>query len=128
MEMCYDGIMVMPNSAVLMDPEEMTYVDGGSSQTLNETTGKIRSRLDVIINGAIVGNAAAVAAGAAVGNILGAVIGYLAGSAYFTPMINYGRAAHNKVEGFIAKYGTNKACSMTSTWSTIFLTGITVSV
>ncbi len=30
MEMCYDGALVMPSNYVVMDEEEMTYVEGGS--------------------------------------------------------------------------------------------------
>ncbi len=29
MNMTYDGVLVMPNNYVVMDQEEMTYVDGG---------------------------------------------------------------------------------------------------
>ena len=29
MDMCYDGALVMPSSYVVMDEEEMTYVEGG---------------------------------------------------------------------------------------------------
>lgn len=38
MEMCYDGMLVMPSSYAVMDEEEMTYVDGGGSITINRTT------------------------------------------------------------------------------------------
>ncbi len=33
MEMCYDGALVMPSSYVVMNEEEMTYLDGGTSYT-----------------------------------------------------------------------------------------------
>lgn len=33
MEMCYDGALVMPMNCVVMDEEEMTYVDGGKRYT-----------------------------------------------------------------------------------------------
>ena len=44
MAMSYDGVLVMPNSYVLMNDEEMTYVDGGSynvpmSKTLDSKSG-----------------------------------------------------------------------------------------
>jgi hypothetical protein len=29
MDMCYEGTLVMPSNCVVMDEEEMTYVDGG---------------------------------------------------------------------------------------------------
>lgn len=35
MEMCYDGILMMPNSYAVMDDQEMTYVDGGISYSQN---------------------------------------------------------------------------------------------
>ena len=34
MEMCYDGALVMPSSYVVMDEEEMTYVEGGDAKKL----------------------------------------------------------------------------------------------
>lgn len=33
MNMTYDGVLVMPNNYVVMDQEEMTYVDGGIAVT-----------------------------------------------------------------------------------------------
>ena len=30
MDMCYDGTLVMPSNCVVMDEEEMTYVEGGA--------------------------------------------------------------------------------------------------
>lgn len=38
MEMCYDGALVMPNSFALMNEDEMMYVEGGGSITINKTT------------------------------------------------------------------------------------------
>lgn len=34
MEMCYDGALVMPSSYAVMSEDEMTYVQGGSINTL----------------------------------------------------------------------------------------------
>lgn len=31
MDMCYDGVLVMPSDYAVMDEEEMTYVEGGIS-------------------------------------------------------------------------------------------------
>ena len=36
--MCYDGALVMPSSYAVMNEEEMTYVEGGGSITINRTT------------------------------------------------------------------------------------------
>ena len=38
MEMCYDGALVLPNSFAVLDKEEMVYVEGGGSITINRTT------------------------------------------------------------------------------------------
>ncbi len=35
MEMCYDGALVMPSNYVVMDEEEMTYVEGGKVRSTN---------------------------------------------------------------------------------------------
>lgn len=37
MEMCYDGVLVMPSNYVAMDEEEMTYVEGGGTTTYKMT-------------------------------------------------------------------------------------------
>ena len=34
MDMCYEGALVMPSSYAVMDEEEMTYVEGGFSDTI----------------------------------------------------------------------------------------------
>lgn len=36
MEMCYDGTLIMPSNYVVMDAEEMTYVDGGTATTFKD--------------------------------------------------------------------------------------------
>ena len=38
MDMCYDGTLVMPSSYVLMDEEEMMYVEGGSKTFVGSST------------------------------------------------------------------------------------------
>ncbi len=40
MDMCYDGALVMPSNYAVMSEEEMTYVEGGGSITINRTTIK----------------------------------------------------------------------------------------
>ena len=120
--------LTMPRGAIIMDTEEMTYIDGGATFTVNGTTAQIRTRLNNIIANCVAGNIVSAALGAALGGIAGAVIGALAGNSWFSPILGYARTAHSKVEGFITKHGTSKACKMTSTWSTIFCTGISVSV
>jgi ABC-type multidrug transport system fused ATPase/permease subunit len=128
MELCYDGALVLPQNCVAMQEEEMMYTEGGVSVTVNSTTGGIRTRLNTIIAASLAGNVLSVAAGAVIGNVVGAVVGFILGTAWFGAILGYARSAHSKVEGFITKYGTGKACSMTSTWSLILCTGISVSV
>ena len=38
MDMCYDGALVMPSSYVVMDEEEMTYVEGGIGKYFRANT------------------------------------------------------------------------------------------
>ncbi len=33
MDMCYDGVLVMPSDCAIVDEEEMMYLDGGASLT-----------------------------------------------------------------------------------------------
>lgn len=40
MEMCYDGTLVMPSSYAVMSEDEMTYVEGGGTVTINRRTIK----------------------------------------------------------------------------------------
>lgn len=41
MDMCYDGTLVMPSNCVVIDEEEMTYVDGGFYISYNTIRGVI---------------------------------------------------------------------------------------
>lgn len=36
MEMCYDGALVMPSKFVVIDQEEMSYIDGGDAKMLSK--------------------------------------------------------------------------------------------
>ena len=40
MDMCYDGTLVMPSSYAVMDEDEMSYVEGGGSITINRSSIK----------------------------------------------------------------------------------------
>ena len=41
MDMCYEGTLVMPSNCVVMDEEEMTYVEGGFYISYNTIRGVI---------------------------------------------------------------------------------------
>lgn len=134
MEMNYGGAMVLPRNYVVMNEEEMTYVEGGATYTVYGKAGEIRTRLNIIIGACIAGTITASALGGllgtpgnVVGVIVGAAIGYGLGDAWFGTIKDYASSAHSKVERIIQRYGKNKRCSMTSTWSTIFMTGLSVS-
>lgn len=45
MELCYDGALVMPSSFVMMDEEEMTYVEGGAKKLIKTISAAQCSRL-----------------------------------------------------------------------------------
>lgn len=129
MVMCYDGVLVMPDSYVAMNEDEMTYVEGGGSATIRATAKEIRSRLTTVIGASLVGTAAATALGAILGNVAGAVVGAIVGNGWFGSYRSCASTAHNQVEKIISKYGKNKRCKMTTTYSfAYYCTGIKVSV
>lgn len=129
MEMCYDGALVMPGSYAVMSEDEMTYVEGGGSATIRGTAKEIRSRLTAIIGASLTGTGAAAALGAILGNIPGAIIGAVIGNGWYGSYRSCASTAHNQVEKIISKYGINKQCKMTTTYSfAYYCTGIQVSV
>ena len=71
--------LTMPRHFVIIESDEMEYLDGGNQAVVNSTLGDIRTRLNTVISAAVAGQAAAVALGAAIGNIIGAIIGFAAG-------------------------------------------------
>ena len=129
MEMTYDGALVMPSSYAVMQEDEMTYVEGGGSATVKGTAKQIRTRLTTIIGASLVGNAATTVLGAMLGNVLGGVIGAIIGNGWFGSYRSCASSAHSQVEKIISKYGNNKQCKMTTTYSfAYYCTGINVKV
>lgn len=135
MDMTYDDVLAMPNNYVAMDQDEMTYIEGGVTKVKYGTAGSIRRDLNVVISLCLGGNGSSVVLGAAIGAIggpgtaaLGAAIGFFGGDSWFGNVASYARGGHNQVEGIIRKYGTSVNCKMVTTWSTINLTGLTVSL
>lgn len=128
MELSYDGALVMPSNYAIMNEEEMTYFEGGFSSIVTDTTKGIRSRLSNLNAACVAGILAGAALGAYLGKVPGALVGVILGAIYLGPVLGYSRAAHHKVEGYIIKYGLKKKCTMTTTWSNILITGISVSV
>lgn len=107
----------------------MTYVEGGGSATVKGTAKEIRSRLTAVIGASIVGTGAVTALGGILGNVVGAVLGAIVGNGWFGSYRSCASAAHNQVENIISKYGKNKRCKMTTTYSfAYYCTGIKVSV
>lgn len=49
MEMCYDGALVMPSNYVVMNTDEMTYVEGGGAITINRAT--VNAALRAVFDG-----------------------------------------------------------------------------
>ncbi len=129
MEMCYDGALVMPSNYAVMSEDEMTYVEGGGSFTVRGTAKEIRGRLTAVIGTSLLGTGAATALGGLLGNIAGAIVGAVVGNGWFGSYRSCASAAHNQVEKIISKYGKNKRCKMTTTYSfAYYCTGIKVSV
>ncbi len=70
MEMCYDGALVMPSNYVLMDEEEMTYLEGGKFYGVN-LSAKQCENVAIFLGG--LGISFTVAA------VIGTVIGFIPG-------------------------------------------------
>lgn len=126
MEMCYNGSLVMPCNYAVINDNEMEYVQGGWSATVNGTVSSIRNRLSAIITACIAGDASSIAVGA-LGGIAGIVFAGISGG-WFTNILSKASEAHSKAEGWIKKYGRNKKCKMTSTWAILWCTGISLSI
>ena len=120
--------MVLPASYAVIEEEEMMYLEGGATARVRGTAGSIRTRLNAIIAGSAAGQATVTGLGALLGGAIGAVVGFFVGSSWFGTINSYSRTAHSQVSKIISKYGTRKAVVMTSTWSTIFCTGVNVKV
>ena len=45
MEICYDGALVMPKNYAVVDEEEMTYVEGGWSNTIYGSLKSLRTSI-----------------------------------------------------------------------------------
>ena len=55
-EMCYNGILVMPDSYVVIDEEEMTYVEGGAFYGVNLSADMCKQLADGLnVNAIIIG-------------------------------------------------------------------------
>ena len=133
MDITYDNVLAMPNNFIVVENNEMEYVNGGASAVVYGTTGAIRKRLNLVISSCVLGNLLATGGGGVIGSLggigcvfIGAAAGAFIGDAWYGTIKGYASSAHNKVEGFIRKYGTGKGCTMISTWSNIFCTGIDV--
>lgn len=71
MELCYEGGLVMPSSYAMMDEEEMTYVEGGGTFSINISARAVQSLLSIGISGAVGVIVGVLSANAAVGVIVG---------------------------------------------------------
>ena len=126
MEIYYDGALVMPKNYAVVDEEEMTYVEGGWSNTIYGSLKSLRTRLDIMIADCLVGDAAAIGiafGGGLPGVILGGIVGY-----YFTSTLYYLEQAQAQCETLITKNGKYAQGKLFFTFSTIKLTSATVSI
>lgn len=126
MKFNYNGELMMPSNCVVVGDNEMEYLNGGWSATVNGTLGSIRTRLSAIVNACFVGDVASIALGA-VGELACKIIGG-ACAAWFTNILSKASSAHTKAESLIRKYGKSRKCKMTSTWAILWCTGISVSI
>lgn len=81
MEMCYNGTLVMPTNYVVINDNEMQYIDGGVSSTWNTTAGKAESYYNAMY-WVFVGLACTyVGSFAVLGGLIGGGVGALIGGA-----------------------------------------------
>ena len=66
--------------------------------------------------------------GSVPGTIVGAIVAGLLSDYWYGKLFDCAASAHTQVEEIIETYGKNQRCVMKTTWSTIFITGITVTV
>ena len=125
MEMCYDGALVMPSKFVVVDKEEMTYVEGGKVVTSTGTAKYLKNLSASLMASwyALAGGytyAAAVSVASAVGVGVSVIMGI--GTGYCTFAGNEYRSAFNY---FSTKSQTS---SKQYKMSTISLLGIVTGV
>jgi membrane protein DedA with SNARE-associated domain len=80
--MTYTGAMVLPQNAVVMQEEEMRYVEGGATVTVKFTKAFIRDTVTAVIGAVctIIGTAIGTAVGSSVvGGAIGGAIGVVVG-------------------------------------------------
>lgn len=115
MQKCYENIMFMPMGAVIMDTEEMTYVEGGSTHTYTRTASQAKNGYTLDCwscrgQAAIYAGSAA-ALGVAIGGPLGAAVGASYGLVTASMLWGYASVYSNAAykAGTIAdKYGNNQ--------------------
>jgi acyl CoA:acetate/3-ketoacid CoA transferase beta subunit len=120
-------MLIIPKGSYAISSEEMTYIDGGRTATIHDSLGGIRTRLNTLWN-----QAAAGAAMGSVAGVLGAktiVIG-IAGivvAGWHSNVMSHASSGHHQVTQLIARHGTARRGTMTSTWNWVgWMTGITV--
>lgn len=59
MEMCYEGTLAMPSNYVVMDSEEMTYVEGGGTLTVDLNKAAVSKIMNAVADTAYATVAAA---------------------------------------------------------------------
>ncbi len=129
MDLYYSETLKMPAVYSAINDDEMSYVEGGGSAVVYDSATGIRNRLTTIIASSITGGSAATALGALLGGPAGAVVSAIIAGGYFDSYRSAASDAHSKAESIISKYGANKLCKMTTTYSfAYYCTGISVNV
>lgn len=103
MEMCYDGMLVMPSSCWKMTTEEMEYVEGGGTITVVFTRDFIRDSVTAITSAVctIIGTALGTAVGnSVVGGAIGAAVGWIIGGSVARAYIKKGYSFSFNLVGF----------------------------
>lgn len=117
MDICCNDVFFMPSSYVVMDENEMTYVEGGETVKKYDTAEALRNSMTQIIGASAAGIGDAAAIGAMIGGGLGAFIGAVVGTVYFQSYVTCAAPAHAQAEKIINKYGASTRCVLTTTLS-----------
>lgn len=127
MEMCYDEVLVMPDSYAVMEEEEMMYLEGGKSCTASfQSVGAAQSyfrklgasyRSLAVVGGlgcALTGTALGACLGGIYGAVIGAAIGFVGGYILGSVVYGWGTTYYNCAYD-LSKYKKSKKCSVTIT-------------
>lgn len=99
--MTYTGAMVLPQNAVIMQEEEMTYLVGGATSTWTAKASAVKKRLNSFIACGDAGSAlSGFLTGIVTNSFLAGVMSYFTLGAWYSSWSNCARTAKGQASGF----------------------------